>query len=228
MSAATRPRWQVVAALCAVAALVGFAVVTAAIYGHGPLLSVDVAVESRFASHRQDWLVSVFTVWTTTASFVVAAPALLVFSAAVARVERSWRPLMLGVVAVGVLGVCVVTGKQVIGRSRVPFAADTFGDGGTSYPSGHTTTAVVVAGVVLLLLDRRLTATARRWALVAVAGYAGVTGASRIYLRQHWFSDVLAGWLLGTAIVCVLAIAWSSPVLARRAANHRSDSDPGQ
>jgi len=215
VSAATRPRWVVVAALTAVGALAGFAAVTAAIYGHGPLLSVDVAVETRFASHRQHWLVSAFTVWTTTASFLVAAPALLVLCAVVARVERCWRPLVLGAVAVGVLAVSVTTGKQVVGRSRVPFAANTFGDGGTSYPSGHTTTAVVVAGVVLLLVDRRLTATSRRWALLAVAVYSATTGASRIYLRQHWFSDVLAGWLLGTAIVCVLAVAWSSPIFAR-------------
>jgi len=216
VSAPSRPRWVVVAALAAVGALLGFAAVTAAIYGHGPLLSVDLAVESRFASHRQHWLVAAFTVWTTTASFLVAAPALLLVCAALARVERSWRPLVLGMVAVAVLAVSVTTGKQVVGRSRVPFAADTFGDGGTSYPSGHTTTAVVVAGVVLLLLDRRLTEARRRWALLAVAVYSAITGASRIYLRQHWFSDVLAGWLLGTAIVCVLAIAWSSPTFARR------------
>lgn len=217
MSAASRPRWVVVAALVAVLALAGFAAVTAAIYGHGPLLSVDVDVESAFASHREHWLVVAFTVWTQTASFYVAAPVLLVASGVLARVERSWRPLVLGVVAISVLGLCVATGKQVIGRSRVPFAADTFGDGGTSYPSGHTTTAVVVAGCLVLLLDRHLSATARRWAVAAVAVYSAVTGASRIYLRQHWFSDVLAGWLLGTAIVCLLAIAWAvGPGLLRR------------
>jgi undecaprenyl-diphosphatase len=66
-----------------------------------------------------------------------------------------------------------------------------------SFPSGHTTTTValsVVAGMV-----------ASRWpafgrhATVAVAVLSAVVvGFARIYSRQHWFSDVIAGVVLGT------------------------------
>ena len=93
MPAAPRPRWVVAAVAAAVAALAGFAALTVAIYGHGPLLSVDLAVEHTFASRRQHWLVQALNAETSTASFFVAGPALLAASALLARVQRSWRPM---------------------------------------------------------------------------------------------------------------------------------------
>jgi membrane-associated phospholipid phosphatase len=205
--AAAWPRWAWFAAAGALAGLLGFVLVTIAIYGHGPLLSVDTSVEARFASHRAHWLTSFLNAETATASFYVAAPLLITVSAALAVARRSWRPLAVGGLAVALLAVSVGTGKEVIGRSRDSIAAHAFGDGGTSYPSGHTTTAVVVGGCLVLLFADRLSARARRWCLVAVGAYALLTGFSRVYLHDHWFTDVLAGWLLGTAIVCLLALA---------------------
>ena len=200
------PRWQLASAIAAVVGLVGFAAVTVAIFGHGPLLSVDLSVAHTFARNRQHWLIRVLAAETSSAAFFTAASFLLLVSAVVSVVDRAWRPLVLGLTAVALVGLSVATGKQVIGRSRIPFAADTFGEGGTSYPSGHTTTAVVVAGCLVLLLGRRMSRRVRRLALLAVALYAFVTGFSRIYLHDHWFTDVLAGWLLGTAILCLLAL----------------------
>jgi membrane-associated phospholipid phosphatase len=207
-SAATvgRPRWQLAWAATAVVCIFGFALVTVAIFGHGPLLEIDRLVARTFATHRTQWLITVLDTETSTAAFYPAALFLLLVSTGVALLDRSWRPLVLGVSAVALVGMSVATSKQVIGRSRLPFAADTFGAGGTSYPSGHTTTAVVVGGCVLLLFADRLSISARRWAIVGMVGYSGVTGFSRIYLHDHWFTDVLAGWLLGIAIVCAFAL----------------------
>lgn len=200
------PRWVLVASVAAVACVVGFAVLSMAIFGQGPLLEIDRSVAGTFAHHRPHWLIRVFEVETSTAAFYPAAAFLLVCSTAVALLDRAVRPLLIGLGGVALAGVSVATGKQVIGRSRLPFAADTFGAGGTSYPSGHTTMAVVVGGCLLLLLVRRMSTAIRRWCIVVLVAYSGVTGFSRVYLQNHWFTDVLAGWLLGTAIVCVLAI----------------------
>jgi membrane-associated phospholipid phosphatase len=215
-AARVRRPWPYTAAAVALLCILGFAAVTIAIFGHGPLLGIDRAVSRELAAGRPHWLIRGFEAETSTAAFYPAASFLVVVSALVALVERAWRPLLLGAAAVSLAGVSVATGKQVIGRSRLPFSADTFGEGGTSYPSGHTTMAVVMGGVLLLLFAHRMSVPFRRVCFALVVAYAGLTGFSRVYLHDHWFTDVLAGWLLGTAIVCVLAIAFESRWRGRR------------
>lgn len=85
--------------------------------------------------------------------------------------------------------------KEAFSRARpevIPHL-DTFGN--FSYPSGHATGAAVVALLAALLLPTRGRAL---WMLVAVAVAAAI-GGSRILLGVHWPSDVVAGWMLGTA-----------------------------
>jgi membrane-associated phospholipid phosphatase len=68
-----------------------------------------------------------------------------------------------------------------------------------AYPSGHTTTMVVVLGTLVLATGVAL------WAvLVAVPfGLLGMIGQGVTY---HYFTDTVGGVLLGTAIVCVAAL----------------------
>ena len=48
---------------------------------------------------------------------------------------------------------------------------------------------------------------ATRFALVTIAvGIAAFVGASRIYLRAHYLSDVLGGFALGTAIYALAGV----------------------
>lgn len=61
----------------------------------------------------------------------------------------------------------------------------------TSFPSGHTTWAF--SAVPLLW------AVDRRYGYAALA-FALVMGFSRVYVSAHWFTDVLAGALLGLGI----------------------------
>jgi membrane-associated phospholipid phosphatase len=103
----------------------------------------------------------------------------------------------------------VITGgiKAVAGRARphVDTAnARSFelfrgleGDDYQSFPSGHATAAFAFASVV--------TAEASHWwpdgrwpVGLATYGTATITALSRIYNRQHWASDVIAGAAIGT------------------------------
>ena len=73
-----------------------------------------------------------------------------------------------------------------------------------SYPSGHSMGSMVgygLLGYALILPQRRRP---RRIATVLLMTCIVLTvGFSRIYLRAHWFSDVIAGWSIGLCWVSV-------------------------
>jgi len=109
--------------------------------------------------------------------------------------------------AVLVSGAITAVAKGTVGRAR-PFAApgdpDVFSPGHgftnasfASFPSGHTSAAFATATV----LARELNVahpSSRWWVNPLLFGGATFVGYSRVYQRQHWPSDVIAGAALGT------------------------------
>ncbi|MGO1768269.1 MAG: phosphatase PAP2 family protein, partial [Advenella sp.] len=72
-----------------------------------------------------------------------------------------------------------------------------------SFPSGHTTTNIVLYGLLSILLYPCL---GRRGRIIVLCGamvFALTVAFSRVYLGAHWFSDVLGGVLISTLILCV-------------------------
>lgn len=83
--------------------------------------------------------------------------------------------------------------KQVVGRDRPNEADDASSfDGGSAFPSNHTTQAFAVASVIATHYESR-------WVDAAASGLAGLVGVSRIYDEAHWLSDTIAGAVIGTA-----------------------------
>lgn len=100
--------------------------------------------------------------------------------------------------------VAVHVAKGVVGRPRPPDRLT--GAAGDAYPSGHAAYSTVYAAVAVAVVSAR-DAVSRRGALVAAGiAIALVVGITRIYLRVHWWSDVLGGWALGTAVFAALAV----------------------
>lgn len=60
-----------------------------------------------------------------------------------------------------------------------------------SFPSGHTTAAFMMAGLISVFFPA---------ASVVIYVWASMVGMSRVMLRVHFISDVMAGVLLGTCI----------------------------
>ncbi len=88
--------------------------------------------------------------------------------------------------------------KAVVHRRR-PSARGTEGDDNRSYPSGHATAATAIAFTTAYLCLRRNVARPGPVIATAVAAPA-LIGASRVVLARHWPTDVVGGWLTGTAV----------------------------
>jgi membrane-associated phospholipid phosphatase len=117
---------------------------------------------------------------------------------------------VLAVVAMGTASLVFTVLKRVLDRARPPTSDRLVAVGNESLPSGHATMSVVVIGTVVVLVWAGLGVAARVAAVLAAAAWVGAVGATRVYLGVHWFSDVIAGWLLGAAwlAVCVAVWAW--------------------
>jgi hypothetical protein len=115
--------------------------------------------------------------------------------------QRSWRPLALFVTSLTMLNVTVGSIKLATGRLGPALTTHPRAvfDGGDIFPSGHTSNAVVIFGVLAMV------AVEHRRAWVALAVFVSATvGLSTIFLDTHWVTDVLGGWLAGALVLLTL------------------------
>ena len=84
----------------------------------------------------------------------------------------------------------VLTGRR---RPSQSSSAYDFLDGGSSFPSGHTTQAFAVAAVVAEHYDSA-------WTDVLAYGIASLVGYSRMVNNAHFATDVIAGAVIGVAV----------------------------
>lgn len=106
---------------------------------------------------------------------------------AIVVIRQRWR-LTAVVAAAPPVGVLLSRlAKRAFGREM---------EGALAYPSGHTTLAVIVFGLAVLI------AGAATWAVVAavVATVLGVLGQAVSY---HYFTDAVGAVFLGTAVLCL-------------------------
>lgn len=104
--------------------------------------------------------------------------------------------------------------KAIIRRPR-PYPALFMGAHGYSFPSGHATVAAALAVALAWLWYRHAHNRPSRWLGPGVGFFFPLfIGVSRVYLGAHYPSDVLAGFILGTAWGVMVA-AFLLPAAAR-------------
>ena len=139
----------------------------------------------------------------------VTAIVLLVTAVLISRRFKSWRPINLSILSLVLLNLTVGASKLLFGRTKPHSGFDlVFTDSGLSYPSGHAANAILTWGIFAYLIFRyshkepfegmRLT-----WFVSIIT--TGVCLAS-LYRNTHWFSDLLGGLFIGSALL-VLIIA---------------------
>jgi undecaprenyl-diphosphatase len=123
--------------------------------------------------------------------------------------SRTWRPIVLVGGAALVSTTATTLGKRLVGRTRpdhseaVPPFETT-----PSFPSGHTLNTTVVIGVLVYIMCLQFQMLwARITAITAGAMFIIAMGLSRVFLGHHWMTDVMAGWFLGLAWVCMVILA---------------------
>jgi undecaprenyl-diphosphatase len=135
--------------------------------------------------------------------------ALLCGGASAALWLRGHRRLALAcVIAVGGNAVLNRTLKHLFERARPTYDKLIAPAEGYSFPSGHSSGAMVAYGMLAYVAVRTLPA---RWHLPAAVVAACVVltvASSRVILRVHFAGDVLAGCLSGGAWLA-LCIAWA-------------------
>jgi undecaprenyl-diphosphatase len=78
-----------------------------------------------------------------------------------------------------------------------------------SFPSGHSLETSAVSLTIAYVLVREGMADGRI-ALPAALTVPVLSGLGRLYLDRHWTTDVLAGWLAGTAVAAASAAAYEA------------------
>ncbi|MDH2444172.1 phosphatase PAP2 family protein [Amnibacterium sp. CER49] len=205
------PTVEALLALICLLAVVGLGLLAKTAFVTRHDLRVDVRAEALRSPHGTQLALAL----TDAASEVVGIGVLLLAVVVLVLRRRRWDAARL-VAAAGTAWVLGIVLKSLIGRTRPPATLELLKpDSAASFPSGHDTTAcitILVALVVLRGLPRaRLVVTA-----LAVV-FAAAVGASRVYLGDHYPTDVLGSWLtVATAALLVRAFTDLRPV--RRAA----------
>ncbi|OXY90970.1 phosphatase PAP2 family protein [Streptomyces diastatochromogenes] len=180
----------------ALGAWAAFGVLALVVSGrHGGPLFLDHGLLTWSVGHRPEMAVAVARGLTATGTGVVPY-ALVVLAGLLAGHGRRQR-LVLALL----MATCLATGQAVrygvmelVGRARPPAFDWQTHASGWSFPSGHTTTAALTAGLVILALWLRAPH-GRVPLCLAVACWGAGVGLTRVFLGVHWFTDVLGGWL---------------------------------
>ncbi|HEU4471015.1 MAG TPA: phosphatase PAP2 family protein [Flavisolibacter sp.] len=149
---------------------------------------------SRFVSDRNSNFMRVIT-FLGTHNFLI--PANLVLIAYFLFIRRdNWYSIKIPAIALTSLGLMTVL-KHLFNRPR-PDIPLLFEAKGLSFPSGHALMSVTFYGLLIFMIFRGRMNNGLKWTLIGLLVLLIVIiGLSRVYLRVHYASDVIAGYCMG-------------------------------
>jgi membrane-associated phospholipid phosphatase len=131
--------------------------------------------------------------------------------AALLAYRRRWADLALWTAALGGGLALNIALKQIFDGLR-PAWADPLRLGQEwQFPSGHVLGATICYGLIVVLCWQKLGRPSQR--VAALAGLAGlllVIGFSRLYIRDHYLGDVLAGYAVGLSWLAACVGVWAA------------------
>lgn len=197
------------------AALVAVFVIFTMVVASGATFEADDAVSRYFKSiHGNAGLDAAMIAITTLGDMTT----LFVFGIVITIIRRTRKVGMIFLIALVTLAVAVMYIKPLVGREIPPYGFDPAIDlpenftlerdspgpiaAGFSYPSGHTANATALAFIVgFALYNKSKTAAYALWAFPVIIGI------TRLYLTQHYPTDIIGGFLFGGIVSVVLSNA---------------------
>jgi membrane-associated phospholipid phosphatase len=154
----------------------------------------DQSVLNFFVSMRTDWLIFLMLIVTYLGNAIIVA-ILTTFSAVSFYIHKHSVRIFPLLVSVGGSTVTVYILKILINRPR-PLAI-IYPEFESSFPSYHATAAIALYGFLLYTIwkfDRHILKKPFIIFLFILIAFIGI---SRLYLGEHYLSDVLAGYIIG-------------------------------
>ena len=197
------------------AALVAVFVIFTMVVASGATFEADDAVSRYFKSiHGNAGLDAAMIAITTLGDMTT----LFVFGIVITIIRRTRKVGMIFLIALVTLAVAVMYIKPLVGREIPPYGfvpaidlpekftleSDSPGPiaAGFSYPSGHTANATALAFIVGFALYNK-----SKKAAYALWAFPVIIGITRLYLTQHYPTDIIGGFLFGLIVSVVLSNA---------------------
>jgi membrane-associated phospholipid phosphatase len=199
------PRLLTGAGLCVLVLLLG------EVAKAGPVARLDLRADTDIAHHRIGGLTALAKFATTIATpEIVGVGLLIVVPVILWFMRRRLDAVKVFCMFAGAF-VLAEIGKKLINEHRPPVALQAMAaDHTPSFPSGHATTAAVLAVALIVIA---VTYAGRTTALVLGGLYAVAVAASRVYLGDHYPLDVLGGMLCALAAAFVVTGLAALPAL---------------
>ncbi|PBC39608.1 phosphatase [Rhodococcus sp. ACS1] len=163
----------------------------------GWVTGADPAVLGWFTGHRSDWLTGPAIAVTDAggpAGTIILAVAI---GAVLSRRARSPIPALILIGTVGAAALASAVTKSVVGRARPPIVSQVLFETDHSFPSGHATGAMALFMMAAVMFGYGLPPARRALLLILAAVVTVVVSVTRLYLGEHWLTDVVGGVLLG-------------------------------
>jgi undecaprenyl-diphosphatase len=169
--------------------------------------SFDFDTTVRFQNKIPEFFVTPFSFLSLLGSFEIIIGILLILLAIIKKVKTVFV-----LFSFGMIHIIELFGKAFVTHPGPPFMFHKYDLGftfpssyvqpGSSYPSGHLARTVFLSVVFAFIIysSSRLSKTQKQFLYCLIIIIVGFMFVSRIYLGEHWFSDVVGGSFLGGAM----------------------------
>lgn len=164
-----------------------------------PLVMLDTQLNLSMKGVENSFLISFFNA----ISFIFDIKSIAIISLVLSIwlwIKSSKKEGVFFMVVIAIGGIFLYLLKDLIQRARPlnPLVSET----SFAFPSGHAMTSVIFFGLLIYLLSKKTKSTKLNLAAIALSLiFVIIISFARLYLRVHWFSDVLGGIAIGIFVL---------------------------